>query len=157
LGFRNVLRFKEAVPSLVKLLAAGGVWSTGCERAYHSLAGCKVEKVKIEIIFLLQPFYFIILQAICYVLNACVEQAELLNKAIFPLASYSLDDLLVGGETTFRKAALSKVFGLGTDKALSNIIKPNTPISEAIKKLVWEPSTFTHIFGKVVGLKYLNF
>lgn len=44
-SFRHVLKFKEAVPHLVRLLHAGGVWTVNCESAYAALVKCRVERV----------------------------------------------------------------------------------------------------------------
>ena len=44
-GLRNILKYKEAVPHLLRLLQAGGIWSLNCETAYAALAKCRVEKV----------------------------------------------------------------------------------------------------------------
>jgi hypothetical protein len=44
-SFRNLLKFKEAVPPLLELLSAGGIWSLDCERAFKSLGKCRIEEV----------------------------------------------------------------------------------------------------------------
>jgi hypothetical protein len=45
IGFRNLLKFKDAVPPLLDLLSAGGIWSLDCERAFKNLTKCRVEEV----------------------------------------------------------------------------------------------------------------
>ena len=44
-SFRHILKFKEAVPHLIRLLGAGGIWSIDCEQAYFALLRCYVEHV----------------------------------------------------------------------------------------------------------------
>ena len=46
-SFRQLLKFKKAVPLLVRLLDAGGIWVTiqECEKAFAALLKCKVEDV----------------------------------------------------------------------------------------------------------------
>lgn len=44
-GFRNLLRFREVIPHLVRLLNAGGIWMVDCEDAYSALVKCRVEQV----------------------------------------------------------------------------------------------------------------
>lgn len=44
-GFLNLLRFREVVPHLVRLLRAGGIWTMNCEAAYVALQKCRVEQV----------------------------------------------------------------------------------------------------------------
>jgi len=44
-SFRNLLRFREGVPHLVRLLRAGGIWTLDCENAYGALVKCRVEQV----------------------------------------------------------------------------------------------------------------
>ena len=55
-NFRNLLKFREAVPPLVRLLRAGGVWTVDCETAYSALVKCRVEKVN-EIFIIKQTLY----------------------------------------------------------------------------------------------------
>ena len=44
-SFCNMIRFKAAVPSLIKLLSAGGIWSVNCEQAFGALHKCRIEEV----------------------------------------------------------------------------------------------------------------
>jgi len=50
-SFRNILKFQDAMPSLVRLLNAGGVWTVNCETAYAALVKCRVEKVCLQFFY----------------------------------------------------------------------------------------------------------
>ena len=43
--FCHLLKFKEAVPHLLRLLRAGGIWTVDCEKAYAALVKCRIEQV----------------------------------------------------------------------------------------------------------------
>jgi hypothetical protein len=46
-GLKRLVKYKEAVPHLVRLLqGGGGVWSGDCEAVFSALVKCKVEKVR---------------------------------------------------------------------------------------------------------------
>ena len=44
-SFRNILKFPKAVPYLIRLLSAGGIWTLNCENAYKMLIKCRIEEV----------------------------------------------------------------------------------------------------------------
>ena len=44
-GFKTILKYWNAVPYLVRLIQAEGVWSAFMEDAYSSLAKCRIEEV----------------------------------------------------------------------------------------------------------------
>ena len=44
-NFTNLLKFKEVVPHLLRLLRAGGIWLVKCEKAYGALVKCRIEQV----------------------------------------------------------------------------------------------------------------
>jgi hypothetical protein len=45
-SFRNVLKYKGAVPHLVRLLLAGGVWGLDIEMALKGLVKIRIEEVR---------------------------------------------------------------------------------------------------------------
>jgi hypothetical protein len=76
-------------------------------------------------------------QAIAYILSSCADQTELINSNLPNGVSYSIDCLLEGGEEVFSLPKNSRHFGLGDKKALEEVMIPNTPLSAAIEKMVW--------------------
>ena len=42
---RNLLRYKEVVPHLARLLTAGGIWTLNCEKAFESLLQSRIQHV----------------------------------------------------------------------------------------------------------------
>lgn len=88
-----------------------------------------------------------ILQIIVFVMSACADQAEMINGSLSN-GSYSLDDLLAGGEAAFAGSKFAKEFGEGSRKSLASVIKGNTPLFESIEKMVW--NTSLSMLGPVV-------
>ena len=43
--FRNILRYKEVVPHLARLLNAGGIWTLDCEKAFERLVQSRIQQV----------------------------------------------------------------------------------------------------------------
>ena len=44
-SFLHLLKFSKAVPALVRLLNAGGVWTLSGDQAWSNLVKCKIEHV----------------------------------------------------------------------------------------------------------------
>jgi hypothetical protein len=44
-SFRNIAKFKGTVFPLLRLLSAGGVWTTDLEKAFKELVKCRIEEV----------------------------------------------------------------------------------------------------------------
>lgn len=44
-GFMTLLKVRNCVPHLVRLLRAGGIWTVNCENAYAALVKCCVDPV----------------------------------------------------------------------------------------------------------------
>ena len=64
---------------------------------------------------------------------------------------YRISELLDGGELKFGRS--SKAFGQGTSRALSCVIRNNTPsIFNSINEMAWKSKNPTHIYGPVVSL-----
>ena len=75
--------------------------------------------------------------AIAYILSSCADQTELINRNLPNGVSYSIDNLLEGGDEAFSLPKNSKDFGLGEKKALEQVIISDTPLYVAIEKMVW--------------------
>ena len=52
--FHHLLKFKDAVPHLVQILVAGGIWTVDCEPAYGALVKCRSEKVSLFSFFFIR-------------------------------------------------------------------------------------------------------
>jgi hypothetical protein len=48
--FYNLIRFREVVPHLSRLLSIGGIWELGCEKAYEKLVRCRIEQVRLSVL-----------------------------------------------------------------------------------------------------------
>jgi hypothetical protein len=46
-AFRNLIKFRDVVPDLVRLLRTGGIWTLNCEQAYAAVVKCRIQPVAI--------------------------------------------------------------------------------------------------------------
>ena len=107
-----------------------------------------IEILKKTIFFYILLFNFFFCQAIAYVLNACADQAEILNKLEPGQKPYNIQTLFKKGERDLIEPAMVACLGHGSRLHLSEDIKKNMLLYNNIKHLIWE--TELSIFGKVV-------
>ena len=110
-----------------------------------------IEVLKKIIFFYIPLFNFFFCQAIAYVLNACADQAEILNNLESGQKPYNIQTLFKKCKRDLIEPAMVAHLGHGSRLHLSEDtedIKKNMLLYNNIKHLIWE--TELSIFGKVV-------
>ena len=81
-----------------------------------------------------------------YVIQACADQAEAINKAIDSnrLPPYKLTDVLPGYKLNLSSVRYKEGLAAGTQKAMHHLLNKDFPAYEAIEEVVWRknPTVF---------------
>ena len=80
----------------------------------------------------------------------CIHQAKQINVGLENRVGFTLEEILVNGETTY--TTKDKDFQDGTVAKLLKHLIPNTAMTENVKKYIWN-ETNTSPFGRVVSQK----
>ena len=81
-----------------------------------------------------------------YVVTACANQAEAINSALAPEASYHCKVILPGGEDSLSQLNIRNALATGSKSELERIIKVSTRVFEKIKQVVFDEDHKT-VFG----------
>jgi hypothetical protein len=88
-------------------------------------------------------------QAMVFILSACADQAELINRNL-PAASYQIFDLLPGSDDDLAKESYMRHFSDGGKVTLSRLSHHrNSSLFNVLDDVVWK--TAITPFGPVVG------
>lgn len=152
-SLKTLLRFRAVVPHLVRLLNCAGIWTLDCEEVYMALTKCRVEAVSIKAHSLSDPHVLNLLvkQAMVYVVAACADQAEEINRILKnneKQSPYHLFEVLPGGAESLKDTLVPKKFSDGTETTLSSLFGSASLALDAIQEVAWNSNN--NFFGPVV-------